>query len=364
MYKTGSIKSQTASGKNLFSPNVQIGSRARLIIAAATSNASHVAGLLFTAAALACACVLPALAQAPAGYPSKPIRFIVPYPPAGATDITARIVGQRMSQNIGQQILIENRGGAAGNIGTDIAAKSAPDGYTVLYTLSSHTINPALFTKLPFNVETDFAPITLVATIPQILVAHPSVPANNIKELIALAKKKPGMLNYASPGTGSPGHLAGELFKLRSGTDIVHVPYKGGGPAVADLLGGQVPLLFTSLPAALPYVKAGRLRALGITTLKRTASAPEIPTFAESGLPDFDVPSWLGALAPARTPQAIVGRLHQEFVKALQAPEVKDALLAGGADALGNTPAEFEAIIRMELKKWAKLVQEAGIKAE
>jgi tripartite-type tricarboxylate transporter receptor subunit TctC len=297
-------------------------------------------------------------------YPTKPIRFIVPYPPAGATDITARIVGQKMTQNTGQQILIENRGGAAGNIGTDIAAKAAPDGYTVLYTLSSHTINPVLFTKLPFNVETDFAPITLVATIPQIVVAHPSLPVNNIKELIALARRKPGALNYASPGSGSPGHLAGELFKLRSGTDIVHVPYKGGGPAVADVLGGQVPLLFLSIPAALPYVKAGRLRALGITTMKRTASAPEIPTLAESGLPDYDVPSWLGALAPARTPQTIVDRLHQEFVKALQAPEVKAALLAGGADAVGNTPAEFDAIIKMELKKWAKLVQQAGIKAD
>jgi tripartite-type tricarboxylate transporter receptor subunit TctC len=356
--------SQPGSGKDPFLANVQTRSRARPIVAAATSNASHAPGLLFTAAALAYACVLPAFAQAPAAYPSKPIRFIVSYPPAGAVDITARIVGQRMSQNIGQQILIENRGGAAGNIGTDIAAKAAPDGYTVLYTLSSHTINPALFTKLPFNVETDFAPITLVATIPQILVAHPSVPANSIKELIALAKKKPGMLNYASAGTGSPGHLAGELFKLRTGTDVVHVPYKGGGPAMADLLGGQVPLLFVSIPAALPYVKAGKIRALGITTLKRTASAPEIPTFAESGLPDYDVPSWLGALAPARTPQAIVGRLHQEFVKALQTSEVTEALLAVGADALGNTPAEFDAIIRMELKKWAKLVKDAGIKAD
>jgi tripartite-type tricarboxylate transporter receptor subunit TctC len=269
-----------------------------------------------------------------------------------------------MSQNIGQQIMIENRGGAAGNIGTDVAAKSAPDGYTVLYTLSSHTINPVLFTKLPFNVETDFMPITLVATIPQIVVVHPSLPVSNIKELIGLAKRKPGALNYASPGSGSPGHLAGELFKLRSGTEIVHIPYKGGGPAVADVLGGQVPLLFLSIPAALPYVKAGRLRALGITTLKRTASAPTIPTIAESGVPGFDVPSWLGALVPARTPQIVVDRLHQEFVKALQAPEVKEALLAGGADGVGNTPAEFDAIIRMELKKWATLVQQAGIKAD
>jgi tripartite-type tricarboxylate transporter receptor subunit TctC len=308
--------------------------------------------------------VLPALAQAPAGYPTKAIRFIVPYPPAGATDITARIVAQQMSQNIGQQILIDNRGGAAGNIGTDIAAKSAPDGYTVLYTLSSHTINPALFARLPFNVESDFAPVTLTASIPQILVAHLSLPAKNVKELIALARSKPGALNYASPGSGSPGHLAGELFKLRTGTQIVHVPYKGGGPAMADVLGGQIPLVLLSLPAALTYVKAGRLRAIGITTLKRTASAPEIPTIAESGVPDFEVASWLGALVPAKTPSAIVTRLHQEFVKALQAPVVKEALFAQGADVIGNTPAEFDTLIRTELKKWVKLVHDAGIKAE
>jgi tripartite-type tricarboxylate transporter receptor subunit TctC len=320
-------------------------------------RAKHAFAILF------CVCDFTATAIAQS-YPAKPIRFIVPYPPAGATDITARIVGQRMSQNMGQQVVIENRGGAAGNIGTDLAAKSAPDGYTVLYTLSSHTINPVLFSKLPFNVDTDFMPVTLVATIPQIVVAHPSLPVSNIKDLIALAKRKPGALNYASPGSGSPGHLAGELFKLRSGTEIVHIPYKGGGPAVADVLGGQVPLLFLSIPAALPYVKAGRLRALGITTLKRTASAPTIPTIAESGLPGYDVPSWLGALVPARTPQPIVDRLHQEFVKALQAPEVKEALLTGGADGVGNTPAEFDAIIKMELKKWAKLVQQAGIKAD
>ena len=304
------------------------------------------------------------LAQAPAAYPTKPIRFIVPYPPGGATDITARIVGRQMSQNVGQQILIDNRGGAAGNIGTDIAAKSAPDGYTVLYTLSSHTINPALFAKLPFDVDKDFASITLTATIPQILVAHPSLPANSVKELIGLAKKKPGALNYGTAGSGSPGHLAGELFKLRTGTEMVHVPYKGGGPAVADLLGGQVPMLFVSIPAVLPYIKAGRLRALGVTTLKRTASAPEIRTIAEAGFPDYDVPSWLGALGPAKTPPSIITRLHQEFVKALQAPEVKDVLFAQGADAVGNTPAEFDAIIKMELKKWAKLVHDAGIKVE
>jgi tripartite-type tricarboxylate transporter receptor subunit TctC len=301
---------------------------------------------------------------AQSNYPDKAIRFVVPYPPAGATDITARIVGRTIAQNVGQQVLIDNRGGAAGNIGTDIAAKSAPDGYTVLYTLSSHTINPALFPKLPFDVEKDFAPVTLVATIPQILVSHPSLPVANVKELIALAKKKPGALNYASAGTGSPGHLAGELFKLRTGTDLVHVPYKGGGPAVIDLLGGQVPLMFVSIPSVLQYVRAGKLRAFGVSTLKRSGSAKEIPTIAEAGIPDYDVPSWLGALVPAKTPAAIVTRLHQEFVKALQAPEVKEALFAQGADAVGNTPAEFDALIKSELRKWAKLIKDAGVKPD
>ncbi|MDB5809867.1 MAG: putative Bug-like extracytoplasmic solute binding receptor,TTT family [Betaproteobacteria bacterium] len=303
-------------------------------------------------------------AAAQANYPEKPIRFIVPYPPAGATDITARIVGRTISQNVGQQVLIDNRGGAAGNIGTDIAAKAAPDGYTVLYTLSSHTINPVLFAKLPFDVDKDFAPVTLVATIPQILVSHPSLPVNNIKDLIALAKNKPGALAYATAGTGSPGHLAGELFKLRTHTDLIHVPYKGGGPAVADLLGGQVPLLFVSIPAVLQYTKIGRLKAFGVSTLKRSGSAPEIPTIAEAGIPGFDVPSWLGALVPAKTPPAVVTRLHQEFVKALQAPEVKEAFFAQGADAVGNTPAEFDALIKMELKKWAKLIKDSGMKPD
>ena len=317
------------------------------------------------AAALLTACAaLTPVARAQTAYPAKPIRFIIPYPPAGGTDITARIISQRMAQNMGVQILIDNRGGAAGNIGTDVASKAAPDGYTVLYTLSSHTINPAIYPKLPFNVEKDFLPVTLAATIPQILVANPSLPANSVKELIALAKANPGKLNYASPGTGSPGHLAGELFKIMSGTDIVHVPYKGGGPAVADVIAGQVQLLFVSIPAALSFVKAGKLKALGVTTVTRTGSAPEIPTIAEAGIPDYEVSSWFGALVPAGTPPAIVARLHQEFVKALASPEVKDALAQQGADALGNTPAEFDAIIRSELRKWAKLTQEAGIKAE
>src|SRR5450755_980475 len=306
-------------------------------------------------------CVPPSLAQ---DYPSKPIRMIVPYPPAGVTDIVARTIAEPLAAALGQPIIIDNRGGAAGNIGTDLAAKSAPDGYTILFTLSSHTINPKLYDKLPFDVEKDFIPISLAAYIPQILVANPSVPANNIKELIALAKSQPGNLNYASVGTGSPGHIAGELFKLKTGIDMVHVPYKGGGPAVTDTLGGQVQLLFVSMPAALQYVKAGRLKAIAVTSDKRSAAAPDVPTIAESGVPGYVVNSWYGALAPARTPPAVVSKLQAVFAKVLQSPDVKDRLFAQGAEATSSTSAEFERLIHDELKQWEFVIREAKIKPE
>jgi tripartite-type tricarboxylate transporter receptor subunit TctC len=314
--------------------------------------------LLLLVAAL---CAPPVQAQ---DYPTKPIRMIVPYPPAGGTDIVARTLSEPLAAALGQPIIIDNRGGAAGNIGTDLAAKSAPDGYTILFTLSSHTINPKLYDKLPFDVEKDFIPISLAAYIPQILVANPSVPANNIKELIALAKSQPGKLNYASVGTGSPGHIAGELFKLKTGIDMVHVPYKGGGPAVTDTLGGQVQLLFVSMPAALQYVKAGRLKAIAVTSDKRSAAAPEVPTIAESGVPDYVVNSWYGALVPAKTPPAIVARLQAAFAKVLQSPDVKDRLFAQGAEATSSTSAEFERLIHDELKQWEFVIREAKIKPE
>ena len=297
-------------------------------------------------------------------YPTKPIRFIVPYPPAGGTTIVARTLAEPLAAALGQPIIIDNHGGAAGNLGTDIAAKSAPDGYTILFTLSSHTINPKLYDKLPFDVEKDFVPISLAATIPQILVAHPSVPVNNIRELIALAKAQPGKLNYASVGTGSPGHIAGELFKLKAGVDMVHIPYKGGGPAVTDTLGGQVQLLFVSMPAALQYVKAGRLKALAVTSDKRSQTAPDIPTIAESGVPDCVVNSWYGALAPAKTPPAIVAKLQAAFARVLQMPEVKEKLFLQGAEAASSTSAEFDRLIRDELKQWDYVIREAKIKPE
>ncbi len=279
----------------------------------------------FVAWSFLCAllCGVPALAQDAKDYPTRPIRFIVPYPPAGGTDVVARILSEPLAAALGQPIIIDNRGGAAGNLGTDIAAKSAPDGYTVLFTLSSHTINPKLYDKLPFDIERDFVPISLAALSPQILVAHPSVPANNIRELIALAKSQPGKLNFASVGTGSPAHIAGELFKLKTGVDMVHVPYKGGGPAIADTLGGQVQLAIVSLPAAIQYVKAGRLKALAIASDKRSAAAPDIPTIAET-VPDCVVNSWYGALAPAKTPPAIVAKVQAALVKVLAMPEVKE----------------------------------------
>ena len=296
-------------------------------------------------------------------YPNRPIKFIVPYPPAGGTDIVARTLTEPLAALLGQSIIVDNRGGAAGTIGTDLAAKAAPDGYTVLFTLSSHTINPKLYDKLPFDVEKDFAPISLAAMIPQVLAVNPDVPVHNVKELIALARAQPGKLNYASVGTGSPAHIAGELFKLKTGIDMVHVPYKGGGPAVTAALGGQVQLLIVSLPAALQYVKAGRLRALAVTSEARSVAAPDIPTITESGV-DCVVNSWYGALAPVKTPPVIVARLQGAFAKVLATPEIQQKLLAQGAEATSSTSVEFDRVIKDELAKWDYVIHEAKIKPE
>jgi len=297
-------------------------------------------------------------------WPSKPIRMIVPYPPAGGTDVVARVLTEPLAAELGQPIVVENRGGAAGNLGTDIAAKAAPDGYTFLFTLSSHTINPKLYDKLPFDVERDFVPIGRAASIPQLIAVHPSVKANNIQELIALAKAQPGKLSYASVGTGSPSHIAGELFKLKTGIDMVHIPYKGGGPAVTDAIGGQVPVLFVSMPAAWQHVKSGRLRALAVTSDKRSIVAPELPTLAEAGVADCIVNSWYGAFAPAKMPAPIVQKLNAALVKVLQMPEVRDKLLAQGAEAAPSTAAELDAVVKDELRKWEMVIREAKIRPE
>src|SRR5947207_2396098 len=311
-------------------------------------------------ALIACAMAPSADAQE---YPTKAIRMIVPYPPAGGTDIVARVVNEPLSAVLGQPIIIDNKGGAAGNLGTDLVAKAPADGYTILFTLSSHTINPKLYSKLPFDAEKDFAAVSLAAYIPQILIAHPSLPVNNVQELVAYAKARPGKLNYASVGVGSPAHIAGELFKLKAGVDMVHVPYKGGGPAIAGILGGQVQFAIVSLPAAWQHVKAGQLKAIAVASDKRSIAASDVPTMTEQVV-DCAVNSWYGALVPAKTPPAIVAKLNAAMVKVLQTPETRDKLLAQGAEATSTTPAEFEKLIRDELKQWEYVIREAKITPE
>lgn len=314
-------------------------------------------------AILATAVPLGALAQSSA-YPDKPVKFLVPYPPGGGTDVIARIVQERFSALLGQQVLIENKGGAGGSLGSEIVARAASDGYTVLFTLSSHTINPAIFPKLSFDTVKDFDPIGTVASLPQILVANPQVPANTVAELIALAKAKPGSLSYASVGNGSPGHLAGELLKLRTGTQMTHIPYRGGGPAVTDVIGGQVPLLWVSIPAAAQFVKAGKLKALGVSTLKRSAAFPDVPTMQEAGITDFEVDSWYAMFVPARTPKPVIERLNRVLNTIVAEPAIREKLLAQGAEGVGGTADALGKIVAAELPKWAKLARDANIKAD
>ena len=304
-----------------------------------------------------------AFAQA-TGYPDKPIRFVVPYPPGGGTDVIARIVQDRLRAALGQSIIIDNRGGAGGSIGTEVVARSAPDGYTVLFTLSSHTINPAIFSKLSFDTARDFEPIGIVCSLPQILVANPQFLANTVQQLIAIAKEKPGSLAYASVGNGSPGHLAGEMLKMRTGAQMTHIPYRGGGPAVTDVVSGQVPLLWVSIPAAAQFVKQKQLKALAVSTVKRSAAFPDVPTVQEAGIPDFEVDSWYAMFVPAKTPRAIVDRLNAALNAVLKEPEIREKLLAQGSEAVGGTPEQLGAVVNAELPKWAKLVKDAGIKAD
>jgi tripartite-type tricarboxylate transporter receptor subunit TctC len=321
--------------------------------------------LLLILALLAVTAPAPASAQTVSEWPTKPIRFIVPYPPGGGTDIIARIVQDKLSAALGQPIVIDNRGGAAGNIGTELAAKAAPDGYTFLFTLSSHTINPAVYDKLPFDVEKDFAGVSLVASLPQIITAHPSQPFNDLAGLVAYAKANPGKVNFASVGNGSPSHIAGELLKSKAGIDMVHVPYKGGGPAVTAALGGEVQVMIVSIPPALAQVKAGKLKALAVTTLKRTPAAPDVPTVAEAlNLPDYEVDSWYAIFAPARTPPAIIARLQAEVAKVVQLPEIREKLLLQGAAGVSSTGAELDRIVKEELVKWTAVAKAAKIKVD
>jgi len=309
-------------------------------------------------------CLLAAMPAWAQDWPTKSVHFIVPYPPGGGTDVIARIVQQRLSEALGQPIVIENRGGAGGALGTEVAAKSAPDGYTFLFTLSSHTINPLLY-KLNFDVERDFASVTLIVSVPQLIAAYPGAPIKSMQDVVAMAKAQPGKLNFASVGNGTPSHIAGELLKLRAGIDIVHIPYKGGGPAVADTLGGQVPLLFVTMPAVMSHVRSGKLRALAVTTIKRNPGAPEIPTVAEAlKIPDYEVDSWYALFAPAKTPPAIVARMQQAIVRTIQLPDVKQKLLEQGGDTVGSTPEDLDRVVKSELRKWAEVIRDAKIKMD
>ena len=313
---------------------------------------------------LSLALASPLAALADAAYPDKPVKFVVPYPPGGGTDVVARIVQQRLQAALGQSIVIENKGGAGGSLGTDIVAKSAPDGYTVLFTLSSHTINPAIFPKLPYDTLKDFEPVGLVASLPQLLAANMAVPVRSVADVVAQAKAAPDKFSFASVGNGSPGHLAGELMVLRTGAPMAHIPYRGGGPAVTDVIGGQVPLLWVSIPAAAAQVKAGKLRALAVSTTKRSPAFPDVPTMQEAGVADFEVDSWYAMLVPAKTPRPIIDRLNKALNTVLAEPAIRAQLLDQGADAVGGTPEALAKVIAAEVPKWVKLAKDANIKAD
>jgi tripartite-type tricarboxylate transporter receptor subunit TctC len=322
---------------------------------------SHPCRLVAALALLSACCV--AAAAAP-GYPTRPIRLLVPFAPGGGADTLSRIISPKMSDALGQTWVVDNRGGAAGNLAAEIVADAAPDGHTVFMGFSTVlTVNPSLY-KLRYNVEKDFQPVTLLATAQYILVIHPSVQAATLKEFIALAKQKPGALNYASAGVGSPLHLAAELFKKRTGVNMVHIAYKGGGPAAAAVLSGEAQVIFGSVASSMPHVKSGRLKALATTGLRRSKVAPELPTMAESGFPGFDVSSWYALLVPAKTPTPIVRQIHDAALKAVQLPDVQQAMSRQGLEVETGTPQELARRIKAETAVWAGVIKDAGIKAE
>jgi len=298
------------------------------------------------------------------GYPSKPVRIVVPQSPGGSTDLTARLVAQRLTEVFKQTAVVDNRPGAGSTSGTEIVVRAAPDGHTLLVVASSLTINPALYTKLSYDAIRDFAPVTQLSRFPNLLAAHPSFAAKTLNDVIALAKAKPGQINYASAGTGTGTHMSAELLKQMTGIDIVQIPFKGGGPAAIATIGGQTQLIIGTTVGTLPHVRSGKLRAIAVTSPRRSASAPEIPTFAESGAPGYEHEPWNGLLAPAKTPGAIVAKINAEVVRMLAAPEVKKIFSNEGGEAVGNSPREFSAVIISETAKWAKVVKAAGIKIE
>jgi len=303
-------------------------------------------------------------AQQIGAYPSKAIRMIVPFPAGGTADTLARITAQKLTERWGQQVIVDNRPGAGGNIGADVLAKSAPDGYTLMMGTTALAISAGLYSKLPFDVSKDFAPVTLVASVPMILVVHPSVPARSVKELLALAKSRPGLLTFSSAGNGTPSHLAGESFKKMTGTSMVHVPYKGGAPAVVDLLAGQVSLMLDNSLSVPGHIKAGKLRALGVSSSSRSRLLPEVPTIAEAGVPGYEFISWFGVFAPAGTQRPVISTIHGEIRKILEVPEVQEKLRSQGAEPVGNTPEEFSRLFQSDVAKLAKLIKEAGARID
>ncbi len=297
-------------------------------------------------------------------YPSKPIRLVVTYPAGGGADTMARLISPRLGEALGQPVVVENRGGASGTIAADLVAKSAPDGHTLMLDATAFAVNPSLYPKLPYDPDKAFAPVTLLALFPNVVLVHPANPVSSIKDLIAKIKAEPGKIAFASSGNGSAQHLAAELFRQRAGLDMVHVPYKGGGPALIDVMGGQVPLYFGNMASALPHVKNGKLKALAITGSKRSAAAPDLPTVAESGMPGYQVYEWNAIFAPAGTPPAIVNRLQAEIAKVVKIPEVRDRMLALGGEIVASSPADLGAWVHEQSASWAKVVRASNIKAE
>jgi tripartite-type tricarboxylate transporter receptor subunit TctC len=298
-------------------------------------------------------------------FPSRPVRMLVGYSPGGAVDVSARIVAQKLTESLGQSAIVENRPGADGNIASDLVAKSPPDGHTLAYVSAGHTMNPSMYPKsLPYHPVKDFAPVSMLASGAQTLVVNPSLPVKTVKELVALAKTRPGQINFASSGHGGPMHLASELLKSVATINIVHVPYKGGGPAVNDVIAGQVEMTFVGAPASLPHVRSGRLRLIAVSTAKRMSMLPDVPTVAESGYPGFDIPAYYSVLAPAGTPGAVIGRLHGEFTKIVHQKDVRDRFAMFGVEPVGNTPEQLTAFMSADVAKWAKLVQGLGLKTE
>jgi len=311
---------------------------------------------------LLAAITLPAFAQQ--SYPSKPVRIVSPFPPGGGNDALCRTIAPKLSENLKQQVIIENRAGANGIVGTEVAARSAPDGYTIVLIPSGHAVNASLYKKLPFDSIRDFTPITLVASSPLVLAVHPSLPVKNVKDVIALAKSRPGQLTYVSSGVGSSGHLAGALFDTLTGTKMVHIPYKGMALAITDLMGGQVTMTFGTSLSVIPQVRSGRLRALATTGAKRSPALPDLPTIAETGVPGYEASLWYGFVGPAKMPPEIVNRLNSAIVAVLQMPEIRERLASQGVDAIHNTPEEFAKLLVNDLERWAKVVKRAGVEPE